>query len=40
MWVGYNSLIFPDDSTQQKVSYLGTINKLPTSAAVVLEVMK
>lgn len=39
MWVGFNSLIFLDESIKQKISYLTTINLSPTNTAVVQETM-
>jgi len=40
MWVGFNSIIYIDESKKQRVSYLTTINKSPTDKAVVMETMK
>lgn len=40
MWVGYNSLIYDDNTCMQKVSYLTTINASPTSTWVVIETLK
>lgn len=40
MWVGYNSLIYQDNTCMQKVSYLTTINASPTSTSVVIETLK
>lgn len=39
MWVGFNSLMFKDNSKVQTVSYLTTINESPTNPAVVRETM-
>lgn len=39
MWVGFNSLLYYDKSTKQKISYLTTINISPTNAHVVIETM-
>lgn len=39
-WVGYNSMIYQDNSVKQKISYLTTINASPTNISVVLETMR
>ena len=40
MWVGFNSKILMDSTPLQKIHYLPTINKSPTSYDVVYETMK
>ncbi|GBP23658.1 hypothetical protein EVAR_80275_1 [Eumeta japonica] len=39
-WVGYNSMIYQDNSFKQKISYLTTINASPTNTSVILETMR
>jgi hypothetical protein len=39
-WVGYNSMIYQDNSSKQTISYLTTINESPTTVSVVLETMR
>lgn len=40
MWVGFNTLIFEDQSPMQKVAYLTPINVSPTDTAVVKETLR
>ena len=40
MWIGYNSLIYDDNTCMPKVSYLTTINASPKSTSVVIETLK